>query len=48
MNTYEAYVKANNIPTKVQIQARDSIEAIRLLEGQYGTGNVIGVPSQIL
>lgn len=32
--------------TKTQVMAEDSFRAIRLLETQYGKGNVIGTPQR--
>lgn len=47
LNTYETHVRVNNIPTKVQVQARSTYDAQNLLEGQYGRDNVMGMPIQI-
>jgi hypothetical protein len=32
--------------TKTQVMAEDSFRALRLLETQYGKGNVIGTPQR--
>jgi hypothetical protein len=45
ISTHEATVRlpGHNIAT-VRIDARDPIEALRLLRVQYGAANVIGTP----
>lgn len=36
----------SNFLTKTQVMAEDSYRAIRLLETQYGKGNVVGTPQR--
>jgi hypothetical protein len=49
MNTYEAMVRisSNNMVVRTSVQASSSQNALWLLEGQYGTGNVVTLPSLV-
>jgi hypothetical protein len=49
MNTYEAMVRiqANNMIVRTRIQANSNQDALWLLEGQYGPGNVVTLPTLI-
>ena len=49
MNTYEAMVRiqSNNIVVRTQVQANSNQDALWLLEGQYGIGNVVTLPSLV-
>lgn len=49
MNTYEAYVRVmpSNMVVKTQIQADSSQSALFLLQGMYGAGNVVHLPSLV-
>jgi hypothetical protein len=49
MNTYEAMVRipANNMVVRTQVQAQTNQDALWLLEGQYGVGNVVTLPSLV-
>jgi len=47
MNTYSAYVRTNGYVVQTQIRARNSIDALFLLQGQYGADNVVGNPVQV-
>ena len=49
MNTYEAMVRiaSNNMVVRTRVQANSNQVALWLLEGQYGTGNVVTLPSLV-
>lgn len=49
MNTYEATVRvqSNNMYVKTRVQANTAQDALWLLEGQYGVGNVVTLPSLV-
>jgi hypothetical protein len=49
MNTYEAMVRiqSNNMVVRTQVQANSNQDALWLLEGQYGAGNVVTLPTQV-
>ena len=49
MNTYEAMVriKANNMVILTRVQANSNQDALWLLEGQYGAGNVVTLPTLV-
>jgi hypothetical protein len=49
MNTYEAMVRiaSNNMYVKTRVQANSNQDALWLLEGQYGIGNVVTLPTLI-
>lgn len=49
MNTYEAMVRiaSNNMVVRTQVQANSNQDALWLLEGQYGAGNVVTLPSLV-
>lgn len=49
MNTYEAMVRiaSNNMFVRTQVQANSNQDALWLLEGQYGVGNVVTLPSLV-
>jgi len=49
MNTYEAYVRVppNNYVVRTQVKAENIQQAYFLLEGQYGVGNVVHLPSRV-
>ena len=49
MNTYEAMVRiqSNNMVVRTRVQANSNQDALWLLEGQYGAGNVISLPNLI-
>lgn len=49
MNTYEAMVRisSNNMVVRTCIQASSSQDALWLLEGQYGSGNVVTLPTLV-
>lgn len=49
MNTYEAMVRiqANNMVVRTQVQAQSNQDALWLLEGQYGVGNVVQLPTLV-
>ena len=49
MNTYEAMVRiaSNNMVGRTRVQANSNQDALWLLEGQYGTGNVVTLPSLV-
>ena len=49
MNTYEAMVRiqANNMVVRTQVQAQSNQDALWLLEGQYGVGNVVTLPTLV-
>jgi hypothetical protein len=51
LHTFTALVRVRTTPNNqllvnTQVVAEDSYRAIRLLETQYGKGNVIGVPQR--
>jgi len=49
VNTYEAMVRiaSNNLIVRTQVQANSHQDALWLLEGQYGAGNVISLPNLV-
>ena len=49
MNTYEAMVRiaSNNMVVRTLVQAYSNQDALWLLEGQYGAGNVVTLPTQV-
>ncbi len=49
MNTYEAMVRiqASNMVVRTQVQAQSNQDALWLLEGQYGSGNVVTLPTLV-
>lgn len=49
MNTYEAMVRiqANNMVVRTQVQAQSNQDALWLLEGQNGVGNVVQLPTLV-
>ncbi len=49
MNTYEAMVRisSNNMVVRTCVQASSSQDALWLLEGQYGSGNVVTLPTLV-
>lgn len=47
MNTYSAYVRANGFVVQTRICANNMADAIFLLKGQYGTDNLVHLPTQI-
>jgi len=49
MNTYEAMVRiaSNNMYVKTRVQANSHQDALWLLEGQYGAGNVVHLPTLV-
>jgi hypothetical protein len=49
MNTYEAMVRiqSNNMFVRTQVQAQSNQDALWLLEGQYGAGNVVTLPTLV-
>lgn len=49
MNTYEAMVRiqSNNMVVRAHVQANSNQDALWLLEGQYGVGNVVTLPSLV-
>lgn len=49
METYEAMVRiqSNNMVVRTRLQANSSQDALWLLEGQYGAGNVVTLPSLV-
>ena len=49
MHTYEAYVRIpqNNYVVKTQVRAESVQQAYFLLQGQFGVGNVVHMPSRI-
>ena len=40
MKTYEATVNLGGWTNKVQVQARDAVQATRIMEAQYGKNNL--------
>lgn len=46
MNTYEAMVRiqSNGMIVRTRVQANSNQDALWLLEGQYGVGNVVTLP----
>ena len=49
MKTYQAYVRVMpaNVVVKTQVLADGIQQAIFLLQGQYGVGNIVHLPSRI-
>lgn len=49
MNTYEAvvHIPSSGMYVKTRVQAQSSQDALWLLEGQYGVGNVVSLPSLV-
>ncbi len=48
MQTYEALVRVNDGSVcRTTVVAESIIMAIKLLEAQYGSGNVLGAPTEI-
>ena len=46
MNTYEAMVRiqSSNMVIRTRVHANSNQDALWLLEGQYGVGNVVTLP----
>ncbi len=49
MNTYEAMVRiqSNNMVVRTRVQANSNQDALWLLEGQYGAGNIVTLPTLV-
>lgn len=49
METYEAMVRisSNNMVVRTRVQANSAQDALWLLEGQYGSGSVVVLPSLV-
>ena len=49
MNTYQAYVRVMpaNVVVKTQVVADGLQQAIFLLQGQYGSDNLVHLPTQV-
>lgn len=49
MNTCEAMVRIqpNNMIVRTRVQASSNQDALWLLEGQYGAGNVVTLPTLV-
>jgi hypothetical protein len=49
MNTYEAMVRiqSNGMFVRTRVQANSNQDALWLLEGQYGAGNVVTLPTLV-
>ncbi len=47
MKTFEAYVRANGYIVKTRIVADNDQDALFLLQGQYGSDNIVHLPIEI-
>lgn len=48
MNTYEAYVRTpNGIVVRTHVQASSNLDALNLLRGMFGEGNIVHLPTEI-
>jgi hypothetical protein len=47
MKTFEAYVRVNGYVVKTRIAAESSQDAYFLLQGQYGTDNIVHFPTEV-
>jgi hypothetical protein len=47
MKTYKANVRINGRMVEVRVEARSSIDARTMIEGQYGKGSIVTGPNQI-
>ena len=47
MNTYSAYVRANGVVIQTYVCANNVNDAINLLKGMYGSGNLVHLPTPI-
>ena len=49
MNTYEAMVliQVNNMVIRTRVQANSNQDALWLLEGQYGVGSIVMLPTLV-
>jgi hypothetical protein len=47
MKMYKALVRVNGVLIEVQVQARSYHDALRMLQGQYGSQNVAMPPTVI-
>jgi len=47
MHIYTAYVRANGLVVQAQICANNMAEAIALLQGAYGSDNLVHLPQLV-
>lgn len=47
MKTYKANVRINGRMVEVRVEARNSIDARAMIEGQYGKGSIVNGPNQV-
>lgn len=47
MKIFEAYVRANGYVVKTRLNAENSHDAYLLLQGQYGTDNIVHFPREV-
>jgi hypothetical protein len=47
MKTFEAYVRANGYVVKTRIVADNDLDALFLLQGQFGSDNIVHLPIEI-
>ena len=48
MRTFEAYVRVNGYVVRTRIVANNSHDALFLLQGQYGTDNIVHLPTEVI
>ncbi len=46
MKTYKANVRINGRMVEIRVEARSSIDARAMIEGQYGKGSIVTGPNQ--
>jgi hypothetical protein len=47
VKTYKASVRINGRIVEVRVEARNSIDARAMIEGQYGKGSIVTGPNQV-
>lgn len=47
MKTYKANVRINGRMVEIRVQARSSMDARAMIEGQYGNGSIVTGPNQV-
>jgi hypothetical protein len=47
VKTYKANVRINGRMVEVRVEARNSIDARAMIEGQYGKGSIVTGPNQV-